>query len=441
MEQGKLWVEADVASEVKEAAPMIETAARWVGADRSQVCLRPLDLDSLIAEDHPARLLWQAVERLDLNKFYDAIKARENRPGRTPTDPKVLLVLWLYATSEGEGSARRIERLTQEHRAYRWIRGEVPLNHHMLSDFRWQRAEAMDELLTHLLGVLMHQGLLKLGQVAQDGLRVRASAGSGSFRRRKKLKECVAMARQRVQALKEQSTEEAAQRSAAQRAAQERAANERNQRLEQALKELDAIEAHREKVKKAGGWTPKKEARVSWSDGQARVMKMANGGFRPGYNVQLASASTFVVGVDVTNEGTDGAQAVPMLEQIERRTGERPKQGLYDAAYSNKETIDELEKRGVEMFAAAQKRGEHDPYEVVSSDSPAVAQWRRRMAGDEGKSIYKKRSEHELVNAKVRTWQSLDRMLVRGIDKVLAVAVLNALTYDLVRWISLGMGS
>jgi alpha-beta hydrolase superfamily lysophospholipase len=249
------------------------------------------------------------------------------------------------------------------------------------------------------------------------------------------------MAREQVQALKEQSAEQVAQRSAVQRAAQERAASERKQRLEQALKELDAIETHREKVKKAGGWNPRKEARASWSDPHARTMKMAAGEFRPAYNVQLASASKFIVGVSVTNEGTDGAQAVPMLEQIERRTGARPKQGLYDSGYSNKDTVEELDKRGVEVFAAGQKHGERDPYEALPQDSQAVAQWRQRMRTDEGKAIYKKRSEHELFNADVRTRQTLDRMLVRGIDKVLAVAVLNVLTYDLLRWISLGTGS
>ena len=441
MEQGKLWAGADCGPEIQKPTQVGETKARCVAADRSQVALRPQDLDSLIADDHPARLLWQAVERLDLTRFYQPIKARENRPGRTPTDPKVLLVLWLYATSEGEGSARRIERLTHEHRGYRWLRGEVPLNHHMLSDFRWQHAQAVDELLTQLLGVLIHQGLVKLTRVAQDGLRIRASAGKASFRRRKKLKECLELARKQVQALKEQSAEDVAQRSAAQNAARQRAAAEREQRLQQALKELDAIEAQRVVSAKTGGWKPKSEPRASRTDPQARTMKMPDGGFQPGYNVQLASASTFIVGVSVTNEGTDSAQAVPMLEQIERRTGERPKQGLYDAGYSKKKTIDELDALGVEVFAAAQKHGKRDPYEVLPSDSAAVGEWRRRMTSEEGKKVYKERAEHERVNADVRTQRTLDRMLVRGIDKVLSVAVLNVLTYDLLRWISMGIGS
>lgn len=445
MDQGALWQDTggDDGGRAERAGEK-QGRARWVGADRAQVAWRSVDLESLIADDHPARLLWQAVERLDLSKFYEPIKARENAAGRPATDPRVLLVLWLYATSQGVGSAREIERLTTQHIGYRWLRGEVPLNHHLLSDFRWKQAEAIDKLLTQLLGVLMHQGLITLVRVAQDGLRVRANAGTSSFRRRKKLRECIAMVRAQIEALKSERPDQSAERSARQRAAQQRAASEREQRLERALGELDKIEAQRKEAEKAGGWRPKGEPRASWTDPEARKMHMADGGCRPGYNVQLATEteSNFIVGVAVTNDGTDYAHATPMIEQIEERTGQRPNEYLLDGGFVSKATVDELSARKVELFAPPPNRGKKDPYEVRANDSPAVAALRQRMAGEQAKEIYKERaSNSERVNADVRTRRTMGEILVRGAPKVLCVAVINALTYDLLRWISVGTGA
>lgn len=443
MGQQEFWADQQKQGAPAEEEPRREGAPRWVAPNRSQIRLEAVDLEDLVPQDHPVRLLWHAIERLDLSRFYETIKARKHGPGRPPSDPKVLLALWLYAISEGEGSARQIERLTEEHRAYRWLRGDVPLNYHTLSDFRWEKAQAMDELLTQLLAVLLHQKLITLSQVSQDGLRVRASAGKSSFRRRPKLKDYFELARERVQALKEESAEEIAKRSAAQRAAQERAAAERERRVMEALKELNAIQKKRENANKDGGWRHKNEPRASSTDPQARIIKMPSGGYNPGYNVQLASdtESQFIVGVSVTNDGTDYAQAVPMMEQIEERTGQRPKEVLLDAGYSSKQTINKLDELGVTVYAAPQKHGKKDPFTVLPTDSPAVAQWRQRMASDEGKEIYKRRVEHERINADVRTRRTLDRMLVRGIGKVTTVAVLNVLTYNLLRWISVGTGA
>src|ERR1043166_1743151 len=145
-----------------ERARRYDGKPRLVTADRSQIALRPYDLDGLIPQSHPARVVWAFVEKLDLHKFYEPIKARENEPGRAPTDPKVLLALWLYATVNGVGAARELDRLCQEHRAYQWLCGGVPMNYHTLSDFRGERGAAFDDLLTQIIAVLAAQGLIKL---------------------------------------------------------------------------------------------------------------------------------------------------------------------------------------------------------------------------------------------------------------------------------------
>ncbi|MDO9065936.1 MAG: transposase [Chloroflexota bacterium] len=148
------------------------------------------DLDSLLPEDHLARAIWKVVESFDLSAFYAPIKAVIGEPGHPATDPQVLVALWIYATAEGVGKARQLDRLCNEHDAYRWLRGGVPINYHLLSDFRVVHREALDALMTKMLAAMMAEGLVTLDRVAQDGMRVRASAGAGSFRREGTLRAC-----------------------------------------------------------------------------------------------------------------------------------------------------------------------------------------------------------------------------------------------------------
>jgi len=106
--------------------------ARYETANRTQIELTPTDLEGLLPPGHAARLVWRFVEGLDLSTFYAAIKAREGHAGRTPIDPKILVALWLYATIDGVGSAREVDRLCYAHDAYRWLRGGVSVNYHTL---------------------------------------------------------------------------------------------------------------------------------------------------------------------------------------------------------------------------------------------------------------------------------------------------------------------
>ena len=414
---------------------MADSAPRLVRADRSQIELRPFDLDSIIPQDHRARLLWQFVETFDLRKFEEPIKAREGEVGRSATDPKILVALWLYATADGVGSAREIDRLCREHRAYQWICGKVPMNYHTLSDFRVMHGPALDDLFTQILAVLMHKGLVEVRRVSQDGMRVRASAGTGSFRRQRTLEKCLKRARQQVDEVKKLADDGSV--NARQRAAQERAAREREQRVSQAIEELHKLRERREK--KQGGQTAKAEPRGSTTDAQAHKMRMPDGGFRPAYNLQFAADTQagVIVGVSVSDVGSDGGLAKPMIEQIERRTGIQPQEFLADGGYPDTKTINALDKMGVALYAPVAARGEEDPYKPRPNDSASARRWRERMSTPEAKEIYKQRAAtSERVNADVRTHRTLDRLLVRGLTKVTCVVLWNAIAFNLLRIVS-----
>ncbi len=414
---------------------VMEEAPRLRLADRQQLRLEPFDVDSLIGPEHPARAIWRVLERMDLSRFYVPIKAVEGGPGQDATDPKILIALWLYALSDGVGSAREIARLSQAHSAYRWICGGVSVNYHLISDFRTGHGAALDELFTQVLAVLLHKGLVSLNRVAQDGTRVRASAGASSFRRERTLRRCLAEAQAQLQALKAEAEQPDPQRSARAQAARQRAASEREARLEQALAELPTVAAHHK--------NQKTEPRVSTTDPEARVMKMADGGFRPAYNLQLSTdtESRIIAGVGNTNAGTDTEQLEPMLEELRRRAGKLPGQALVDGGFTNFESIERVAAQGVEVFAPLRKKNRTyklDPAQPHPHDSPAIADYRERMGSTEGKATYKQRAATaETVNADLKTWRGLDRLLVRGTAKVLIVALWSALAYNLMRAITM----
>ena len=427
-----------MADEVGAARNRPSERPRIVTADRAQLQLRPLDLESLLPAAHRARAVWAVVEELDLRAFYDAIVARGSEPGRPAIDPQILVALWLYATSEGVGSARELARLCEAHDAYRWLCGGVGVNHHTLSDFRVGHEQALDALMTQVLAVLLRQGLVQLERVAQDGTRVRASAGASSFRREKSLRACLAAAQAQVAHVKQEAEHPAGAGQARAQAAAARAARERAKRVARAVAELPKVQAAKPDA------AAKAQARVSTTDPDARVMKMGDGGFRPAYNVQFATATAgrAIVGVQVTNAGTDMGQMRPMHAEIVRRTGDAARRsiswmaGLRSSRPSRKRV--RRARRCTRRYRTPRRDG-IDPYQPKRGDSPAIAAWRTRMGTDAAKAIYKERAATaETVNGDLRTWRGLDRLPVRGGAKVLSIALWAAVTYNVLRWIAAG---
>src|SRR3972149_4540794 len=252
---------------VVEAPQTRPSQARLYKPVRDQLEMIIRDLDSVLPKDHLARTVWAIVESLDLSAFYAPIKAVVGGPGHPATDPQVLVALWIYATSQSVGKARQLDRLCREHDAYRWLCGGVPINYHMLSDFRVEYRRALDDLMTKVLAAMMAEGVVSLDRVAQDGMRVRASAGAASFRREGELKEWLGKAEAQVKRLTAQVDEpEEARTEPSQRevAARERAARERQERIEQALKELPEVREAKKTAKE------RENARVSPTDPEAR---------------------------------------------------------------------------------------------------------------------------------------------------------------------------
>lgn len=420
----------------------MEETPRVLRPNRAQLELRPSDLESLLSEDHRARAIWEFVEGLDLSALYEAIRAVEGHAGRPAIDPAILVALWIYATSEGVGSARALERLCEAHDAYRWICGGVAVSAHTLSDFRVAHGAVLDALLTQSVGRLMAEGLVELTHVRQDGIRVRASAGAGSYRRRQKLRTCLREAQRQVERLRRELDDDPGALSRREASARERAARERQRRVKQALSRMQEEEAQRGERAKARPREKKKEVRVSTTDPEARVMRMADGGYRPAYNGQFAAdpSSQIIVGVDVTTQATDHGQIEPMREQIERRYGSSPAAMLVDGGFVSLGDIDAVESQGCRVYAPVMQRpraARPADRRRHRFDTPATLRWRRRMRTAGAKQLYRLRAAtSECVNAIARN-RGLDKLRVRGRDNVRSILLWYALAHNALRALSL----
>jgi transposase len=402
---------------------------------RNQVKLKMSCLDDELKDDHKVRFVWEYVCKLNLEKIISTIKSVENNPGSSAIDPRILFTLWLYAFTEGIISARLIARYCEENIAFKWICGEVSINYHTISDFRTSHGEALDELLTQSVGVLSHQGLVSLDRVAQDGMKIEADAGKGSFHRQETLTEHLEKAEAYVKTLEEELKKNPNNYSTREAAAKKRVAEERVQKLEKALDELEKhrkskTQAYKNMGKKLSE-KEKKDMRASTTDPESRNMKMPNGGFAPAYNAQFVSdtKSKAILGVAVTQSGHDYGQLSSMQEQLKQRYGEKASEILVDAGYLNYKDVEH----------AAKDSKIYVPSETIKEDtkqSTSLLEIKKRMETDTAKEIYKERAATaEFVNARTRN-RGLKQLLVKGLKNVTAVVTLYAIGNNMLIWLA-----
>jgi transposase len=418
--------------------------ARFIAADRFQTRWDFIDLEALLTSDHRARIVVGFVDSLDLSPLYGAIKSREGEPGRPPADPAVVLALWLYATIEGVGSARQLERLVRSDLAYRWIAGGVPLNYHGLADFRVTHLAVLDRLLTESVTALIAAGVVSLTEIIVDGTKVRANASRDSFKTADKLSRIEAAVERRLAMLKTEIERDPESSSRRQRAAQERAAREVKERTEQARNALDKVRAEKDRRAKTHPQDEAKklEPKVSLSDPAARCMRFPDGAVRPAYNAQIAVTphEGIIVAVEMTDRRNDAGLAVPMVDDMVRRYGKPPQNLLVDTHYATSADIAALADHAagpVKVFAPAPT--EHDdvtPKTLANraarraQEPESIKEWRARMTTPAGQELFRLRKLIERINANLKN-HGFGFMPVRGLIKAKAVALWHALANNL----------
>jgi transposase len=413
-------------------------------AERRQIGFQQTSLDDLVSADHQVREIWAYVEELDLSAFYARVQTTDRSSGRPAIDPSILVSLWLYATLEGVGSARLLDRLCKTDLRYLWLLGGVGVNHHTLSDFRSEAGEALDKLLSASLTGLIASEAVDVRCLAVDGMKMQSLASGRSFRSAGRLAELHRAAVQTVRKLRAELDEDPAASERRIKARQLAAAEDRERRVRKARRAQAKIEKERaeqaEKQRRESERADHKPARASSSDPDARIMKMGDGSYRPAYNVQIktAVAGGHVVGMSVTDRGNDHGLLQPALEEIEQRYGLRPQRVLADGGYTSKADFEALHAQGIELFCPLPRNSRSDPAQPKRGDGPGTLAWRSRMASEPGRAEYRKRFATERVHAHMRN-HGLRRLLVRGIEKVKAVVLWHVHAFNFLQFKRLGL--
>ncbi len=404
-------------------------------AERGQSEFQQTCLDDLLSSDHRARQVWDYIEGLDLSVLYGRVQTTVSSSGRPAIDPAILMSLWLYATLEGVGSARLLDRLCKSDAAYLWLLGGVTVNYHTLADFRTAAGPLLDELLSSSMAGMIASGAVQVETLAVDGMRLQAAANRGTFRRSERLAMLEKAALEVVRRLRAEVDEDPAAALSRTTARRRAVAEDRARRVEKARQAQAEIERQREeqrqKQRRKEERKDHKEARASTVDPQARIMKMADGSFRPAYNVQFKTAAegAHIVGVSVTEE--------PALDEIKQRYGVRPKRMLADGGYTSKDDIEKLHVLDIELFSPL-PRSKGDPAAPKRGDKAGAIAWRQRMASDDGMAVYRRRFATERPHAHMRN-HGLRQVLVRGSEKVKAVVLWHVHAFNFLQFKRLGL--
>jgi transposase len=496
------WVEpAESGLQVKVSEQGEPSKPRLKPINRQQMMMRSIDIEMLIEADHAARAIWEMLGQVDLRGFDKTIRAVEGRAGQATVDPRLLAGLWIYGYSEGVSSARELSRMCDFEPGCQWLSAMAGVNYHTLSDFRVEHKEALDALFTEVLGLLSAEGLVELKQVTQDGMKVKASAGSDTFRREDRLKQHLELARKQIEQMGDPRSEVVSQRTAK---ARQRALREKRARLNQAIEELKVVRQTRKEEEKA-------EARVSMTDAEARIMKRSDGGFEPAYNVQIAAdvSNAIIIDVQAVQAGSDRDQLVGAVERLEQN-GIHPKQWIADAGYTSHANIETMAAKDIDLIAPVpeapanpqqyKRRGIAPDFRVEafhydeagnhyvcpqgkilrftgverhagrikqrfqappsecrvcpfrsqccpktksrritrSEDSAVVKGFVAKMQTEEAKQVYRKRPQvAEFVNAWIKDKLGLRQFRLRGLLKVQTECLWASLTYNIQQWIRL----
>ena len=381
--QAVMWAEAELPREPQPlpSEPPAEPPPRLQPVNRKQLRWHAVDVERLVGPDHLVRAIWELVGRLNLSRYTRTVKAVEGVAGRAAYDPQLLISLWIYAYSQKIGSAREVARRCEYDPAFQWLAGMEVVNYHTLADFRVEHEEALDKLFAQLLGVLSSEGLIGLENVVLDGTKVKASASGNSFHREKTLRAHLAAARQRVREMGDPRQAEPSRRAAARQRA---VAAEKVEKLEQALEEMQKVQAAPQ------ARVEESERRVSETDPEARNMKQSDGGYAPSHNVQIATdaAHGIIVGASVTQAGNDQHEMVAGLAEVERQTGQRPEHLMVDDGYTTRENILEAAQQGVDLIGSGLEADAEATTRRLQQRGVDAAFYPERFRYQEGSNTY-----------------------------------------------------
>jgi len=444
----------------------------------NQAYLLPPSLQDWLPEGHLARFVADVVEALDLSALYAQYEEGDGR-GLAAYDPRMMVRLLIYGYCRGVASSRRIERATTEDVAFRYLAADEHPDHTTIADFRKEHLANLGQLFVQVLKLCQQAGLVKLGHVALDGTKMKASASKHKAMSYARMEEAEKQLAEEVEALLQEAArvdaeedgkygkgkrgdelpEELARREsrlkkireakAALEAEAKEAAKQKQAEVEARLREREKEEE--ERGRKFGGRPPQApdpqqakpepQAQRNFTDPDSRIMKDgATKEFVQGYNAQAVvdSQAQVIVAAAVTQEANDKQQLVPLLTQVEVTTGSKPEQATADTGYFSERNVTDRKLAGIDLLVAPdrQKHGEKVPV-ATGPPPPGVGvaeQMRHKLRTPEGQAVYKMRKAVvEPVFGQIKEARGFRRFLLRGLAQVEAEWKLICATHNLLK--------
>ncbi len=405
-------------------------------ARRNVTSLEVVDWDGLIDRDHMARRILKVLDQLNLSTLYAKVNSKKDHQGRPAIDAKIILALWLYAYMQGISSSRVLAEYCKWEPGFRWILGHgLSIKHVVLSEFRKQLGEDLNDILTQVVSLMVASGIVDLDEVILDGTKLKANAGRSSFHTEKGLQ---TLQKEVAEKLNNLNSEGNKQR-------QQAVLQKKRERIEKGLAQVPAIqqaciEAAKHQKK---GTRAVKEAKASSTDPDARKMRFPDGSSGPGYNPQVMTTpkSGIIVDVKVTQERNDSNLMSPMLDSFKSRYGKHPKRILADTQYGVIKDVEEALENKIDLYCPIRKGRKNSKEESKkrlerkrSKESQELKDWRAKMETEEAKIVRRRRSQTEKVHGWMKSKMTHCQLKLRGLIGVQTEILLFAIGYNLKRY-------
>jgi transposase len=415
--------------------------------------LLPPSLRDWLPEKHLAYFVSDVVDNLDLSAM-DAVYGSE-KCGQPPYDPLMMTKVLVYGYCVGVFSSRRIERRLVEDIAFRVLAADNQPNFRTISDFRKIHLKTLEGLFEQVLKIALEAGAMKVGRVALDGTKVKASASKHKAMSYDRMLEKEKQLKVEVKRLLEQAEAADAEEDALY--GKDRTGDElpaelerRETRLKKIKEAKRALEERARQKAVAEGKEPKQaepkdKDQYNFTDPESRIMKGADG-FVQAYNAQAAVEPAFqlIVGQAVTQATNDKEQLIPMLATIEEQSGQRPVDVLADSGYCSEKNLEHLdseqkpERRVIGYIAT--ERQKHDEYKEpcprgrLPKGATRVDRMKRKLKTKAGKAVYAARKTIvEPVFGQIKQARGFRQFLLRGIHKVRGEWSLLCLTHNILK--------
>lgn len=404
-----------------------------------QSLLLPPSARDWLPEGHLAYFLSDTVDALDLKLFYEPYAGDGRR--NSPYDPRMMVKLLLYGYATGVFSSRKIAKKLHEDVAFRVLAGENFPAHRTLAEFRQRHLASFQALFVQVLEVAQEAGLVRMGTVAVDGTKVKASASKRKAMSYGRMKQDQERLKSEIAELVSRAAREDAEEDAqygADNAGDElpeelRRREQRLGKIQEAIERLRSrqaaedreagrkeasAEAEESKKRRAFG-EPAEKKQDNFTDPESRIMKTPSG-FEQCYNGQLAvdSESRLILAAKVTPSAADSEELLPVLEEVRANVGQFPQAVLADAGYRSEENLQRLEASAIDAFVALGREGKKS---AVKNEEkyPATQRMRQKLETVEGRQRYSKRkSIVEPVNGWIKSVLGFRQFSLRGLKKV-----------------------